>query len=326
MTTRLIKRSERLARIEQMLFQNAVGLRAVQIADACGVDRRTVYRDLALLNKSGIPVYQKDGRFFIKHEYYLAKVRLNANEAIALYIAARMVAYHAEQQNPFIVSALTKLSAALPESLASHVAFTTQAAMSIPIDRGFMTVLETITRAWGERRKVKLWYKASKNQEMVAREFSTYFIEPTASGSVYAVGLDDFSGRVRALKIERLKRVKLLQSNYDIPSRFDPRRYLAAGWGVIEGNIEDKENVVLLFSADAAPLIRERAFNNAEEITLLRDERCILRIQVADWHDLLGWVRSWGTQVEVLEPQALCDEIVNEAKRVLALYGAKSKA
>ena len=66
MSTQLINRTERLATIEKMLFRAPSGMRVVDIAAACGVDRRTVYRDLNLLNEIGLPIYQKDGRYFFE--------------------------------------------------------------------------------------------------------------------------------------------------------------------------------------------------------------------------------------------------------------------
>ena len=56
MSARLINRGERLTAIERLLFRSGKGLRAVEIAESCGVDRRTIYRDLETLQKLGIPV------------------------------------------------------------------------------------------------------------------------------------------------------------------------------------------------------------------------------------------------------------------------------
>src|SRR6185369_14476829 len=123
---RLTSRTERLAEIERMLFRSARGMRVMEIADACGINRRTVYRDLDMLGAIGVPIWQDDGRFGIIRDQYLATVRLNFNEAMALFIAARLLSRYADQQNPHIVSALTKLGTAFPEPLAFHVAFTAE--------------------------------------------------------------------------------------------------------------------------------------------------------------------------------------------------------
>jgi proteasome accessory factor B len=313
-------RAERLAMIERMLFRNGAGLRVVEIAKACGVDRRTIYRDLARLEKIGVPLSQQDGRVFINREYYAANIRLNLNEAVALFIAARILSRHAEQQNPYIIPAMTKLASALPEPLASHVHYIADSVRAHPVDRNFALVLETITRAWMERRKVKLWGSLARGVDISVCDFSPYFLEPTAAGGLYAIGYDDATRGVRAFRLGAIKRAKLLDDVYEIPTNFDRRHYLASLWGIMSGDEGKKTEVVLAFSADVTPLIKERVWHSSQRIETLDDKRCTLSVQVSDWQELLPWIRSWGAQVEVLEPQALRHELALEAARVEALY------
>ena len=37
--------------------------------------------------------------------------------------------------------------------------------------------------------------------------------------------------------------------------------------------------------------------------------------------DLLPWVRSWGADVEVLEPKELREQMMGEARRLAEIYG-----
>lgn len=326
MAHRLINRSERLAVIEQLLFRSPIGLRVVEIAEACGVDRRTIYRDLSLLEEVGLPIYQKDGRFFLNHEYYVANARLNLNESVALFIAARATSHFAEQQNPHLISALKKLSMILPEPLAVHLLHVVEAVRGNPVDRAFVAVLETFTRAWAERTKVKLWYRSADSYNTHAHEFATYFIEPTANGGLYAIGYDYLAQQVRAFKLQRIKRVQLLPAKYDIPKFFDRRRYLAGLWGMMRGDTGDKPvEVVLAFAPDLTALIRERAGEAAPSIIDQDDDRCLLKVQVSDWREALPWVRSLGAQVEVIEPKVLRDEIIAEVTKVMSMYAAPTQ-
>jgi predicted DNA-binding transcriptional regulator YafY len=320
MGARLIDRAERLSAIERMLFRNSGGLRAVEIAAACGVDRRTIYRDLDALDKLGIPISQQDGRFFVNHDYYLATVRLNFNEAVALFLSARVLSRNAEQQTPHVVSALSKLGGALPEPLSSHITFIADSLRGNPVDRSFVQVLESVTRAWFDRRKIRLWVSLVKNGEITMRDISTYFIEPTGNGGMYAIGLDESSQKIRAFKLEWVKRIKVLDESYEIPAQFDRRRYLESVWGMTGGDSDEKNRVVLAFSADMTPLIKERTWHTSQRVETLPDKRCTLSVQVADWRELLPWIRSWGAQVEVLEPQALREELAAEAQRISGLY------
>lgn len=321
MSARLINRGERLTAIERMLFRNGQGLRAVEIANACGVDRRTIYRDLTMLDKLGVPITQQEGRFFINRDYYLASVRLNFHEAIALFVAARVFSRNGRQQNPHIVSALNKLATALPEPLASHVGYIADWARGNPVDRNYVQILETITHAWIERRKVKLWGGA-KNNDIYGSDFSVYFIEPTATSGLYVIGWDDTSQAVKSLKVEAIKRAKLLENSYEIPVSFDRRPYLESVWGVMGGDEAERTKVVLAFSTDLTSLIKERLWHASQQIETLEDKRCTLSLDVSDWRELLPWIRSWGAQIEVLKPEALRRELADEARALASVYHA----
>ncbi len=324
MGTQIINRTERLATIERMLSRSTTGLRVVEIAAECGVDRRTIYRDLSLLEQVGLPIYQRDGRYFINHDYYLATLRLNINEAVALFLATRALYRHADQQNPHIVSALAKLSAVLPRTLASHVAYLADSIRGQAVDRGFVSVLETVTRAWSEQRTLKLWYGPPGNSEISLHEFSTYFLEPAAQGGLYVVGYDEVYRRVCAFKLQWVRRVKVLQRRYEIPNEFDPRRYLANAWGLIQGDGEETTRVVLVFASEVTSLVKERIWHTSQRIEILSDSRCTLDLKVSNWQEMIPWLLSWGGQVEVLEPQELRNALTTEVARMMEQYGVRA--
>lgn len=327
MSTQLINRTERLATIEKMLVGATTGLRVVEIAKACGVDRRTIYRDLALLNEFGMPIYQKEGRYFLNQEHYVSTVRLNLNEIMALYVASRMQAYVAEQQTPHIISALKKLSRTLPEPLAHHMKYMIDLMRSEPMDRAFVSVLDTLTRAWAEQRRVKLWYRRPGSLSVSVREFAVYFIEPGAYGSLYIIGYDYFAQQAGAVRLQWVKRIQMLSSSYEIPAHLERHRYIAGAWGIMRSGIEmPPVKVVLAFAPDAAPLVREKLRQTVHAFKMTSNNRCLVSIQVSDWQELLPWIRSWGAKVEVLEPQVLRDAVAAEALKLAAVYGGSGAA
>jgi predicted DNA-binding transcriptional regulator YafY len=83
--SRTQSKAARLRRIEHKLYNTPQGMGAVELANYCGVDRRTIYRDIESLDSMGVPVWQLDGKFGIEREGYQSTVRLNLNETVALY-------------------------------------------------------------------------------------------------------------------------------------------------------------------------------------------------------------------------------------------------
>lgn len=319
MATHLSNRTERLSTIEQMLFRSTSGLRAVEIAASCNVDRRTIYRDLSALQELGVPVYQKAGRFFIDREYYLATIRLNLNEAITLLMAVRMLALYQERQNPHIVSILRKLADILPSFPSQHTASIAEATWSNPVDRAYILVLETIIRAWGERRTVKLYTGKS------AREVAVYFVEPSPSGELYVVGRDILTQKICVFRLRRIKRAKLLKAAYEIPNHFDPHTYLTKVWGITHQDdspvdLVKEVEVQLAFSAEAVASFRHQLGRDKSHLERLDEDRYLLRLKVTDWRSMLPWIRSWGAQVEVLAPQPLREQLAADAVHICAVY------
>jgi len=317
--TRMTSRAARLRQIEELLYRSSRGLSAVEIAAATGIDRRTAYRDIELLSESGVPIWQEQGRFGIVREDYLSTVRLTLQEAVSLYIAGRLLARFADEHDPHIVSALTKLAGAMPEPLASSLARTAESIAKQPVNDRYVQVREAITLGWAQRRKVRLWYRSPRSGEVHPRDFAPYFIEAAGAGySAYVIGFDDSAQAMRTFKLNRLDRAQMLDEAYTLPPDFDPQAYLASAWGIMTGDSVVK--VVLEFSAKVASLVKERRWHASQEIDELEGGGLLLTLKVSEPREMLPWIRSWGGEVEVLEPPELRAEVGADAWRAAAHY------
>ncbi len=313
MAQHAISRDERLAQIENSLFHNPDGLRVVELAETCAVDRRTIYRDLAQLRTNGVPVYRQDGRFFISRDYYLASVRFSIHEIIALFAAIRVMAQVAPKQSPHMISALTRLSQALPTTIAPHVEQTAQYLRQTPVDRLFVAVLETLTRAWGEQRRVQIWY----GRQLL--DFAPYFFEVKASGVWYIVGAVP-DNTVQTLNLRRITRAELQTETFQRSQSFDVTPYLVG-----ELNISpDTETTTVEITLAATPDVTRQIIQDRRSVTLHEephpDRREVVSFTAPNWTDLLPWLRGFGPAVEVLEPADLRDQLRQEAEQLLAHY------
>lgn len=84
-----LARSERLVRLQSLLNRAQRGLTTQEIAERCGVCRRTAQRDLRSLEKLNYPLAEEDGRYSLMPGSVIPPIRLNLEEATALFIAAR---------------------------------------------------------------------------------------------------------------------------------------------------------------------------------------------------------------------------------------------
>lgn len=256
MPSRALSRSERLGMIQQLLYRKPEGLSACELAGHCGVHRTTIYRDIKSLSDMEVPVWEGHGRFGLDRTRYLVPVHLNLHEALALYVAARLLAHHSDERNPHVVSALEKLATATPSPVQEHIARAAELVRERGADRRYVEVMETLAVAWSERRRVRMWYRSATSEVASKREFEPYFVEPSAIGyACYAIGHDHLSGETRTFKVERIERAELTAERYEIPPGFDPYPYLSRSWGIMGG--EEGEEVVLRFSALVTRRVKE---------------------------------------------------------------------
>ena len=83
------KRINRLLRLLQML-QTGRGYNASGLAKACGVGRRTIFRDLQTLRDAGVPLEfdSKAQRYFVASSLLMPPAQFTAEEALALIALA----------------------------------------------------------------------------------------------------------------------------------------------------------------------------------------------------------------------------------------------
>jgi CRISPR-associated endonuclease/helicase Cas3 len=316
-------RLERLQRLESLLLAHAEGLTQAEIARHLGVHRSTVMRDLAQAN---LPVTENERRLWIDRSSYLVHVRFTLHEALAVHLAARLLASRMDRQNPHAAAALRKLGLSmdhLAPRISSHLTLSADVMEDQSHQRQdpvYLDVLEKLTLAWAELRKAEIWHRKPEGT-ISTSILSPYFIEPNAIGqSTYVIGWREPPGALRTFKVERIERVTLLQEKYEIPAEFDPRRLLEDAWGIWFTEQEPVE-VVLQFAPRVTHRVGETRWHRSEQVTQLDDGSLLWRAWVAEPREMLPWIRGWGADVEVVEPESLRKVILDDVMASARLYG-----
>ena len=293
----------------------------MEIAQLLGVSQRTARRDIIELSERGrLPVYRQ-GRVWKLVEgghLDLLRIQLNVDEALALYLAARMLSAYSDKHNPHMVASLLKLATLLPEAIGTHAERAAEAVSQRQPAPKHLDVLEGLTRAWANRRQVRLTSREPVSGKLSERLFDPFFIEPSFIGySCYVYGFDHLRCAIRSFKLERLERVEVLDTQFEPPD-FDPYEYLKHAWG-IRGGYEEVE-VKVRFSKEATYRVRESDWPGVIAREEDQDGRCTLTFLVNHVLEIKSWIRGWGPECEVLAPAELRREIAAEMKTAGALY------
>ena len=148
--TEQTRRATRLIEIERKLRQRPAGYSASELARELGYSTRTIQRDLAALESElNVPLMDAPGRRYkiLPGSAPLAPVRFTLQEARAVYLASRLFARYADEQDPDGVTALEKLADTLPETIGKQLRQTAQVVHDRPARKGYMEALRRMTDA-----------------------------------------------------------------------------------------------------------------------------------------------------------------------------------
>src|SRR5438132_3250748 len=156
-------KTDRLHQI-QLLFWNNPGkrLRTSEIAVKLEVSEDTALRYLTELSSTGRLPVDKDGWYWQLAQdakFELVPMKLNLSEGTALYLAARLLTQIHDEGNEHILSALTKLVAGMPETIAPHQRAIVELARVRQIGQQDLSgIFETLALGWATHRKIRLIY------------------------------------------------------------------------------------------------------------------------------------------------------------------------
>jgi len=316
-------RLARFYRVTTYLETHPEGATPDQIAAFVGMSRRNAYRDLrALQDELDIPLWADGGRWGISDKAFLPAFRLTRAEAMAVFLAARLMARYADAHDPDLAAAFQKLGEALPPVLGRHVQRTLDVMAARPPDPVGSRNLRLLTQAWAERRVVELTYDPSTYDPARAPRAARvrpYLIEPSAeTHALYLIGFDETKGGLRTFKLERIRALAMTPVQFEPPPDGEIEAALDRAWGIIAD--QAVVEVVLRFDRSVASRVAETTWHPTQSLAKNADGSLTWRARVSGTLEIRPWILGWGADVEVVAPEALRGEVADSVRRAAARY------
>jgi predicted DNA-binding transcriptional regulator YafY len=314
-----------LARLLQllMILQSERFPNARRLAEACEVSRRTIYRDLAILEAAGIDVLYHPERqgYQLASNCWLQPTQLEDSEALALLILSRTSCVQA----PFGLtrvarSGLAKVVQSLPGELRGRIAISSELiaddaqALEPAPDR--QVIHETMLRALSQRRRLSLWHREHDSGSVVLTKLSLYRLA-RIQGRWCLVGHSSAERQVRNFEMASIERLELTDEPYSIPPRFRLERFLEKSR---PGESVRRHEVRLRFTSHVAPEVRETPRYPGQRLVAGLDGTADLFLVVERIDELVPWVIGFGEQVEVLQPEELRNAVRHWAEQIARIY------
>lgn len=126
---------------------------------------------------------------------------------------------------------------------------------------------------------------------------------------------------IRTYRLNRIRRVKLLpQTRFEVRGDYSFKHRHQHAFSIFSG--DSLTTVKIRFNRRKAPYIEEVFWHSSQKITSDPDHpgSIIFEVTVSYPKEVIWWMRQWGGDAEVLEPQEMRDYMLKIAKREVEMY------
>jgi predicted DNA-binding transcriptional regulator YafY len=283
---------------------------------------RTIWRDLATLQKAGFPLYADHAADGYKSVWRVTEefkrslpLKLTLAELAALVMSRQLMApLGPSPLGPAATAAFEKIQAVLSrdalkllDAMRDHLGVRTVGAR---LQQPLAEHLPLIHRALHESRSLRIRHYSPQRDEETGREIDPYHLT-WFDGGLYLVAWCHLRRALRIFAVERMREVALLRRTFTVRPDFDADDYLGKAWGIVQGELV---TVRAVFARGLARYIRERLWHPSQKLRELPDGRLELTVRVADTLEIRRWILGFGVEAEVVEPEALREALRAEAQ------------
>jgi predicted DNA-binding transcriptional regulator YafY len=313
-------RGDQLIRQWKLLCVLAVrGGRTVQdLMREIQCSRRTVWRDLAILEASGFPLRaEQDGREsryrLVEGSRGMPPIPFTLTELMSLHLGRHLlVPLRGTPVGEAIHTALEKISATLGPAARAFLTSLDQSVSARTLQAKECShaseTLRMLQQALHERHTLEAKYHSFGRDTISSRRLDPLHLW-YQQGGIYLAAYCHTRRQVFTFALERFRQVRLTEDTFEAPREFNLERYLEGSFSVFRG---EPVRVALRFSRQVARYVAEREWHPSQVVSpLLTGElEMILRVPLSP--ELRRWILGYGKDVEVLEPKSLREDIRRE--------------
>lgn len=289
-----------------------------QLARACEVNAKTIRRDLEhLRDQLGAPVAycrSRGGWHYTSSTYFLPAIIITEGELIGLFLAEKFLrqtgATHFQAD---LQRAIDKLSELLPDVISVHreTVEQTQSYCNSVTSLCDLDVFRRLADAVLRRRQLRVRYWTAGRDAETERLIDPWHLR-AIDGAWYVIAWCHLRTARRVFSCARIRSVEETGETFTVPADFNVDEFFRGTFKVLCDDGRPLQHVRLRFAPSAAKYIREKIWHVSQTLVDDADGGAIVELAVRSLIEVRRWVLSWGCECEVLEPDALRDDIARE--------------
>jgi predicted DNA-binding transcriptional regulator YafY len=288
------------------------------------VGRRVIFNDrIFMINRLGAPIgfdRTRGGWYYTDETYALPSIIVTEGELLAFFLSVEVAKrYFGTGLEQTLRSAVDKISKTVKgsvtvdlDTLHSHYSFSAPTLIAANEQ-----ALHDLHHAIASSNQVWMRYYTASRDDHTERVVHPYHLS-NVRGDWYLIAYDELRKEIRKFSVGRIEEWKILKDKFKRDPEFSIAKYMQSGFQAEHGG--EVVDVVIRFAPQAARYVREKHWHDSQQIEEQTDGGLILSFQTSGLGEVKRWVLQYGGNAEVLAPDTLRQDCVNEILTLANIY------
>lgn len=297
---------------------------ADRLAKSLEVSRRVIFNDREfMINRLGAPIEFDSvhgGWYYSNKTWVLPGMLVTEGELLAFFLSVEISKrFLGTSLESSLRSAVEKISKGVKgpvsvdlDTLRSHYTFS--APILITTNE---QVLLDIHHAICGCYCIWMTYFTAERGEHTERTILPYHLF-NSRGDWYLIAFDKLRNEFRNFMVGRIEKWKLLPEKFTRDENFSATSWMGDAFLGFRGG--EPEDVAIKFDNFSARYIRERRWHESQTIEEMDDGGLLLHLRTGGLDQVKRWVLSFGSNVEVLAPEALRQDCIITLNNMIEKY------
>lgn len=136
----------------------------------------------------------------------------------------------------------------------------------------------------------------------------------------YVLAKDIDDSRVKSFALDRLTDLDITKKKFQFPVDFNVNAHYRYCFGIISPNNDQPEEIILSFNAFQGKYIKSLPLHESQQVLIDNDRELRIQLTLFITHDFFMELLSYGTNLKVLKPARLVNDIKKSLEATLKQY------
>lgn len=136
----------------------------------------------------------------------------------------------------------------------------------------------------------------------------------------YILAKDSKDDKIKTFALDRLSDLEITKKHFAMPADFDAEKTFRFYFGIINPQDDEPEEIILSFTPAQGKYIKTLPLHESQEIIAGHVDELRVKLKLCITHDLIMELLSYGSDMKVLQPDSLANEIKQAHKDAFEHY------